>query len=79
VASSSSTARAFRVALSEWGARALEYAPQLLAYARALEIAGKKVLALVVRFTVGGGIVEIAAGGAGCEDRTLTSMVGEGR
>lgn len=47
---------------SEWETRALEYAPQLLAYARALEIAGKRVLAMIVHFTVGGGIVEIAVG-----------------
>jgi ATP-dependent exoDNAse (exonuclease V) beta subunit len=49
---------------AEWEARALEYAPQLLAYARALELAGKRVLAMLVHFTVGAGIVEIAAADA---------------
>ncbi|HEU4583752.1 MAG TPA: UvrD-helicase domain-containing protein [Polyangiaceae bacterium] len=44
---------------SEWEQRALAYAPQLLAYARALEIAGKSLTAMLVHFTVGGGVVEM--------------------
>jgi hypothetical protein len=53
---------------AEWEARALDYAPQLLAYARALEIAGREVLAMIVHFTVGGGIVELEVGDAKAAD-----------
>lgn len=60
---------------SEWEARALEHAPQLLAYARALEIAGRQVLAMVVHFMVGGGVVEIAAGGGECDKLLLDDAV----
>ena len=50
---------------SEWEERALGYAPQLMTYARAVEMAGGNVAGIFVHFTIGGGIVEIG------EDRGL--------
>ncbi|HMJ13683.1 MAG TPA: 3'-5' exonuclease, partial [Polyangiaceae bacterium] len=44
---------------SEWESRALGYAPQLAAYATAIEMAGGVVIGRFVHFTIGGGIVEI--------------------
>jgi ATP-dependent helicase/nuclease subunit A len=44
---------------SEWEERALGYAPQLMTYAKAIEIAGAKVAGMFVHFLIGGGIVEI--------------------
>lgn len=47
---------------SEWEPRALGYAPQLMTYAKAIEMAGGVVLGRFVHFTIGGGIVEIGEG-----------------
>ncbi len=47
---------------SEWGERALGYAPQLMTYARAIRIAGGRVAGMFVHFLIGGGIVEIGEG-----------------
>jgi ATP-dependent helicase/nuclease subunit A len=44
----------------QWAERALGYAPQLFTYAKAIRMTGAEVLAMVVHFTVGGGIVEVA-------------------
>ncbi len=44
---------------SEWEERALGYAPQLMTYAKAIEIAGGRVAGMFVHFLIGGGIVEI--------------------
>jgi ATP-dependent exoDNAse (exonuclease V) beta subunit len=44
---------------SEWDEGALGYAPQLMTYARAIELAGGKVAGMFVHFLIGGGIVEI--------------------
>ncbi len=44
---------------SEWEERALGYAPQLMTYAKAIEIAGGKIAGMFVHFLIGGGIVEI--------------------
>lgn len=46
----------------QWPERALNYAPQLFTYAKAIRMTGAKVLAMLVHFTVGGGVVEV--GGA---------------
>jgi ATP-dependent exoDNAse (exonuclease V) beta subunit len=46
---------------SEWEERALGYAPQLMTYARAVEMAGDNVVGTFVHFTIGGGVVEIGA------------------
>jgi ATP-dependent helicase/nuclease subunit A len=64
---------------AEWEARAVDYAPQLLAYARALEIAGKRVLAMIVHFTVGGGIVELEVGDAEATGSRVASVGVEGK
>lgn len=64
---------------SEWEARALEYAPQLLAYARALEIAGREVIAMVVHFTVGGGVVEVSNAEGGMTSVSAASVSGRGQ
>jgi len=45
-----------------WAERALGYAPQLFTYAKAIRMMGAEVLAMLVHFTVGGGVVEV--GGA---------------
>jgi len=42
-----------------WAERALSYAPQLLTYAKAIRMAGAEVLAMLVHFTMGGGVVEV--------------------
>jgi ATP-dependent exoDNAse (exonuclease V) beta subunit len=47
---------------SEWEERALGYAPQLMTYAKAIQIAGGKVAGMFVHFLIGGGIVEIGEG-----------------
>jgi hypothetical protein len=44
-----------------WADRAIEYAPQLLVYERALSAAGQIVLGTFIHFSVGGGMVQIAA------------------
>jgi ATP-dependent exoDNAse (exonuclease V) beta subunit len=44
---------------SEWEDRALGYAPQLMTYAKAIELAGGRVAGMFVHFLIGGGIVEI--------------------
>jgi hypothetical protein len=43
----------------QWPERALAYAPQLFTYARAIRMTGANVLAMLVHFTVGGGVVEV--------------------
>jgi ATP-dependent helicase/nuclease subunit A len=43
-----------------WPERALGYAPQLFMYAKAIRMTGAEVLAMLVHFTVGGGVVEVA-------------------
>ena len=43
-----------------WAERALGYAPQLFTYAKAIRMTGAEVLAMLVHFTVGGGVVEVA-------------------
>ena len=48
---------------SEWESRALGYAPQLMTYAKAIEMAGGVVIGKFVHFTIGGGIVEIGEAG----------------
>jgi ATP-dependent exoDNAse (exonuclease V) beta subunit len=48
---------------SEWEERALGYAPQLMTYAKAIEIAGGRVAGMFVHFLIGGGIVEIGEQG----------------
>jgi ATP-dependent helicase/nuclease subunit A len=45
-----------------WAERALGYAPQLMTYAKAVTMAGGVVCAMVVHFTVGGGVVEVGSG-----------------
>jgi len=45
-----------------WAERALTYAPQLFSYAKAVRMAGATVNAMVIHFTVGGGIVEVGDG-----------------
>lgn len=50
---------------SEWEARALSYAPQLMTYAKAVRLAGRTVLGTFVHFLIGGGIVEVQEGMAG--------------
>lgn len=42
-----------------WAERALGYAPQLFTYAKAIRMTGAEVLAMLVHFTVGGGVVEV--------------------
>lgn len=42
-----------------WPEPALAYAPQLFTYAKAIRMTGAKVLAMLVHFTVGGGVVEV--------------------
>jgi ATP-dependent exoDNAse (exonuclease V) beta subunit len=44
-----------------WAAKALEYAPQLLTYAMTIEMSGGLVIGQFIHFTVGGGMVEVAA------------------
>jgi ATP-dependent helicase/nuclease subunit A len=44
---------------SEWEQRALGYAPQLMTYAKAIEMAGGALIGRFVHFTIGGGIVEV--------------------
>jgi ATP-dependent exoDNAse (exonuclease V) beta subunit len=44
-----------------WAERALTYAPQLLTYAKAIRMTGARVTAMLVHFTVGGGVVEVAS------------------
>jgi ATP-dependent helicase/nuclease subunit A len=44
-----------------WTERALGYAPQLMTYAKAIRMSGAEVLAMLVHFTVGGGIVEVGS------------------
>ncbi|HEX3852841.1 MAG TPA: UvrD-helicase domain-containing protein [Polyangiaceae bacterium] len=43
----------------QWAMKALEYAPQLLTYAKAVEMAQRPVVGLFVHFTIGGGIAEL--------------------
>lgn len=43
----------------QWAERALGYAPQLMTYAKAVTMAGGAVLAMLIHFTVGGGVVEV--------------------
>jgi ATP-dependent helicase/nuclease subunit A len=42
-----------------WAERALTYAPQLMTYAKAVTMAGGAVVAMLIHFTVGGGVVEV--------------------
>lgn len=44
-----------------WAERALGYASQLFTYAKAIRMTGAEVLAMLVHFTVGGGVVEVAS------------------
>lgn len=44
----------------QWAERALGYAPQLLTYAKAIRMSGAEVLAMLVHFTIGGGVVEVS-------------------
>lgn len=44
-----------------WPERALGHAPQLMTYANAIRMTGAEVLAMLVHFTVGGGVVELGA------------------
>jgi ATP-dependent exoDNAse (exonuclease V) beta subunit len=46
---------------ANWATKALEYAPQLLTYAMAVELAGYAVIGRFVHFTVGGGMAEIGS------------------
>jgi ATP-dependent helicase/nuclease subunit A len=48
-------------ASTHWQQQALSHAPQLLLYDHALKAAGQTVLGRFVHFTIGGGMVEIAA------------------
>lgn len=45
-----------------WPERATAYAPQLFTYAKAIRVKGATVLAMLIHFTVGGGVVEVADG-----------------
>lgn len=47
-------------AQTTWTKKALEFAPQLAAYAEALRLAGKTVLGAWVSFAVGGGVVRLS-------------------
>lgn len=42
-----------------WAERALGYAPQLFTYAKAIRMIGAEVTAMLIHFTVGGGVVEV--------------------
>ncbi|MDQ2642482.1 MAG: UvrD-helicase domain-containing protein [Myxococcota bacterium] len=42
-----------------WTERALKYAPQLFTYEKAIRMTGAEVTAMLVHFTVGGGVVEV--------------------
>jgi len=53
--------KSFPGAASHWESRALEYAPQLATYSKAIEMAGGKVIGRFVHFTVGGGMAELVA------------------
>jgi len=44
-----------------WAVKALEYAPQLMTYAMAIEMSGGLIIGRFIHFTVGGGLVEVAA------------------
>lgn len=59
--------KGFPGAASAWQQKAEELAPQLAAYARALELAGKKVLETWLCFAVGGGAVRVGRVGAGTQ------------
>jgi ATP-dependent exoDNAse (exonuclease V) beta subunit len=43
----------------QWAERALEYAPQLMTYAKAIEMAGGVVIGRFIHFTIGGGVAEV--------------------
>ena len=45
-----------------WTERALKYAPQLFTYEKAIRMTGAEVTAMLVHFTVGGGVVEVGGG-----------------
>jgi ATP-dependent helicase/nuclease subunit A len=45
-----------------WAERALNYAPQLFTYEKAIRMTGAEVTAMLVHFTVGGGVVEVGGG-----------------
>jgi ATP-dependent helicase/nuclease subunit A len=51
--------KSFPGAASHWQAKALEYAPQLAAYSKAIQMAGGTVVGRFVHFTVGGGMAEL--------------------
>jgi ATP-dependent helicase/nuclease subunit A len=53
--------KSFPGAASHWESRALEYAPQLATYSKAIEMAGGAVIGRFVHFTVGGGMAELVA------------------
>jgi ATP-dependent exoDNAse (exonuclease V) beta subunit len=51
--------KSFPGAASHWEAKALEFAPQLATYSKAIEMAGGTVIGRFVHFTVGGGMAEL--------------------
>jgi ATP-dependent helicase/nuclease subunit A len=51
--------KSFPGGASQWAAKAAEFAPQLAAYARALTMAGKRVIGLYVHFTLAAGVVRL--------------------
>jgi ATP-dependent helicase/nuclease subunit A len=53
--------KSFPGAASHWESKAMEYAPQLATYSKAIEMAGGAVIGRFVHFTVGGGMAELVA------------------
>jgi ATP-dependent exoDNAse (exonuclease V) beta subunit len=51
--------KSFPGSSQQWEQEATKYAPQLCAYAHALKVAGRNVIARLVHFTIGGGVVEL--------------------
>jgi ATP-dependent exoDNAse (exonuclease V) beta subunit len=51
--------KSFPGAATHWGARALEYGPQIMTYSKAIEMAGGAVIGRFIHFTVGGGMAEL--------------------
>ncbi|MEO8902787.1 MAG: 3'-5' exonuclease, partial [Polyangiaceae bacterium] len=52
--------KSFPGSATQWAAKALEYAPQLMTYAMTIEMSGGLVIGRFIHFTVGGGMVELA-------------------
>lgn len=44
---------------AHWESRGLEYAPQLMTYAKVIQMAGGAVIGKFVHFTIGGGVAEL--------------------